>query len=176
MDRNDGVSGLVDRLTFAAAMLLCACPVAGQPTGPGVDVSCAYFSADPQDTNGPPIEFYAELSADAQAAPTESLGTARADFVLERDTLRFSWRLSYGDLTSEPVGAHVHAPVAPGAEAAVLFDMAPNGFGTHIEGERILTRGEVAYAVQNLMYVNLHTAKYPAGELRGPVKKARPQC
>jgi len=163
-------------VALAAAMLNFSGLVFGQAAGPEMDMSCSYFSPNPNDTAGPPILFFADLSADAQAAPTESRGIGRADFVLERENLNLSWRLTFRNLTTEPVGVHIHAPVSPGSEAPVLFDMAPGGISAPVEGERILTLGEVAYLVQNLMYVNLHTFRYPAGELRGAVKKARPRC
>jgi hypothetical protein len=47
---------------------------------PGEDLSCAWFSADPDDRAGPPITFSADLDADAQRAPTESPGVGHADF------------------------------------------------------------------------------------------------
>ena len=139
-------------------------------------MSCAYFSPDPADSSGPPIRFYADLSADEESAVTESPGIGRVDFILERDTLKFSWTLSYRDLTSAPTGVHVHGPQTPGGEAAILFDMAPDGIASPTAGFKVLNEGELAYLVSDRMYVNLHTTRYPAGELRGSIKKARPKC
>ena len=132
--------------------------VRAQPGRP--DLSCAYFSPNPDDTAGPPITFHADLSADEQSAVTESPGTGRVEFVLDRATLKI----------------HIHGPQTPGGEAGILIDLALKGMTLPIEGATVLNEGLLAYLVQDRLYVNLHSTKYPLGELRGPVKKARPKC
>jgi len=139
-------------------------------------MSCAYFSPDPEAVDGPPIIFYADLSADEESAVTESPGIGRVEFLLDRTSLTFSWTLSYDDLTTTPIGVHVHGPQTPGGEAAILFDMAPDGVTSSVYGSRVLNEGELAYLLSDRMYVNLHTEKYPTGELRGSIRKQRPQC
>lgn len=123
---------------------------------------------------GPPIHFYANLSADEQSAVTYSPGTGRADFVLDRETLRFSWVLTYSDLTSPPTGIGVHGPQTPGGNAGLLFDLAPSGFASPVKGSTILSEGELEYLLTGRMYVNLRTVKYDLGELRGQVMRQRP--
>ena len=144
--------------------------------GPRPDMSCAYFSPDPDAVEGPPIIFFADLSADEESAVTFSPGVGRVDFVLDRETLEFTWTATYRDLTTPPKGLHVHGPQTPGGEAAVLFDMAPDGVKSPTSGSKVLNEGELAYLVSDRMYVNLHTEQYPAGELRGSIRKQRPQC
>lgn len=138
--------------------------------------SCGYFSTDSDDRSGPPIHFYADLSDGPQRAPTESPGVGRVDFVLERDTLKLSWTMSFKDLTSEPVGLHIHGPVPAEGDAPALFDLAMDPIRSPLMGEKVLTLGEVAFFVQHLVFVNLHTSKYPLGELRGPIRKLPPKC
>ena len=144
--------------------------------GPKPDMSCVYFSPDPDAIDGPPIQFFADLSADEESAVTESPGTGRVDFSLDRETLEFSWSLIFSDLTTSPIGAHVHGPQTPGGEAAILWDLAPEGVRSPLSGAKVLNEGELAYLVSDRMYVNLHTEKYPAGELRESIRKQRPQC
>lgn len=148
----------------------------GEPIDEKSDISCAFFSTDPNATSGPPIHFYADMSAHDQHAPTESPGIAQAEFVLYRDTLELSWKISYRDLTSSPVAIHLHGPVAPATEAPIMFGLAADDFESPIEGSRVITIGEVSQLVRNLTYVNLHTTEYPKGELRGSLKKQRPKC
>ena len=148
--------------------------VRAQPGRP--DLSCAYFSPNPDDTAGPPITFYADLSADEQSAVTESPGPGRVEFVLDRVTLKLAWKVTFQKLTSQPTGIHIHGPQTPGGEAGILIDLALKGMTLPIEGATVLNEGLLAYLVQDRLYVNLHSTKYPLGELRGPVKKARPKC
>lgn len=175
------------RITESAPSLLvlvmAACVIifgAGRASGqaPTVqsDLSCGYFSPDENDTAGPPIHFYAEMNADEESAVTESPGTARADFVLERSTLELSWKLTYSNTNSAATGVHIHGPQTPGGEAGVIVDLAPEGMTNPVEGSTILTEGTMIYMVQDRLYVNLHTTTYPAGELRGHIKKVRPKC
>jgi len=161
------------RHALIALMVLVAGPAGAEP---GDALSCAYFSPDPDDRTGPPIRFRADLSDDAQRAPTDSPGVGHADFVLDRDTLKLSWRISFENLTSRPMGLQLHGPVPAEGEAPALFDVAPERFSSPVEGERTLSLGEVAHLVQNLIYVNLRTTKYPEGEIRGRVRKLRPKC
>ena len=161
---------------LAAILLVAGGVLRAQPSDGDDDVSCLYFSSDPNDRNGPPIHFYAEMLDAPQRLPTYSPGVGRADFVLERESLRLTWTVTFRDLTTEPVGLHLHGPVPAEGTAPVMFDLASDTFRSPVEGEKILTEGEVAYLVQHLVYINLHTTQYPEGELRGPVRRIRPQC
>ncbi len=126
-------------------------------------------------TEGPPIRFRAELSADEQSAPTESPGTGLAEFVLDRPTQRFEWKVTFSGLTSEAIAAHIHGPQTPGGNAGVLFDLAPNSISSPLEGSVVLNDGELEYLLTGRMYVNIHTTRYPPGELRGQVMRLRPE-
>jgi hypothetical protein len=126
------------------------------------------------DDLGPPIHFVAQMSADEQSAYTESPGIARAEFVLERATLRLSWTLTYSGLTSAPIGVGIHGPQAPGGNAGVLIEMGANGVRTPLKGSAILTDGQLEYLLTGRTYVNLRTQKYKLGELRGQIMRLPP--
>lgn len=128
------------------------------------------------DDLGPPIHFLAEMSADEQSAYTESPGTARAEFVLERATLRLSWTLTYTGVTSAPIGVAIHGPQAPGGNAGVLVDMGAKGISSPLKGSAVLTDGQLEYLLTGRTYVNLRTQKYKLGELRGQImRQPRPR-
>ena len=124
--------------------------------------------------DGPPIHFYADLSADEQSAVTISPALGRVDFVLDRKTLQFSWVLTYSDLTSEPKALGVHGPQTPGGNAGLLFNLAEPGFLSPVEGSTIINDGELEYLLTGKIYVNLRTVKYDLGELRGQIMRKRP--
>jgi hypothetical protein len=126
------------------------------------------------DADGAPIHFYADLSADEQSAVTDSPALGRADFILERATLRFSWVVTYSDLTSAPTAAGLHGPQTPGGNAGLLIDISETGLGSPIKGSKIITDGEVDYLLTGKMYVNLRTVKFDLGELRGQIMRKRP--
>lgn len=131
-------------------------------------------AADPI-MEGPPIGFYAVMTADEESASTESPGTGRADFLLDRATTRLSWKVTYKNTTSPVTGAHIHGPQRPGTNAGVQFDMAPNGLKSlPLEGSAVLTDAQLEYLLSGRMYVNIHTTKYPEGELRGQIERVAP--
>ncbi|HEY6645029.1 CHRD domain-containing protein [Povalibacter sp.] len=127
------------------------------------------------DDLGPPIRFVAEMSADEQSAYTESPGIGRAEFVLERATLRLTWTVTFSKLTSAPIGIAIHGPQAPGGNAGVLVEMSPNGVQNPLKGSAVLTDGQLEYLLTGRMYVNLRTQKYQAGELRGQIMRQPPK-
>ena len=125
---------------------------------------------------GPPIHFKAEISAEDQSAYTESDGAGVARFVLERSTLEFSWVVEFAGLTSTAVALAVHGPDTVGGNAGVLFNLAPEGnISSPVQGSVILTQGQLQYLLTGKMYVNLRTRNYPLGELRGQVRRQRPE-
>ena len=126
-------------------------------------------------TEGPPIKFRTTLSADEQSAPTESPGLGVAEFILYRPTQRLDWTITYTTLTSNAVAAHIHGPQTPGGNAGVLVDLAPEGMTSPLTGSVMLNDGELEYLLTGRLYVNIHSAKYPAGELRGQIMRVRPE-
>jgi hypothetical protein len=118
-----------------------------------------------------PVRFYADLSAAEQSVTTVSPGVGRADFALDRDTLRLSWKVTYSKLTSGPIGAGVHGPQRPGTNAGVQIDFGRAGGALPLQGSAALTDAQIEYLLAGRMYVNVRTARYPEGELRGQVQR-----
>jgi len=141
----------------------------------GLCVVAAAADAGPVAPPTGPIGFYAELSPDEQSATTESPGRGRADFLLDRETVRLSWTVTYRDLTSPATGAHIHGPQRPGANAGIQIDLAPKGLRLPLEGAAVLTDAQLEYLLSGRMYVNIHTVKYPDGELRGHLQRVPPK-
>lgn len=125
--------------------------------------------------DGPPIHFYADLSADEQSAVTDSPALGRADFILERATLRFSWVVTYTDLTTAATAAGVHGPQTPGGNALQLFDIGESGLQSPITGSVILTEGQLEYLLTGKTYVNIRSERFDLGELRGQIMRKRPE-
>lgn len=121
-----------------------------------------------------PIKFGCDLSAEEQSAPTESPGKGRADFVLERDTLKFSWVITYSGIPSTVTGVRIHGPQLIGTNAGVLIDAGVNGIASPLKGAAVLDEGQLQFLLSGRMYVNITTTKYKDGELRGQIRRLRP--
>lgn len=121
-----------------------------------------------------PVKFFAVLSADEQSTTTISPGIGRAEFSIDRDTVRMSWKVTYSKLTSPPLAANVHGPQRPGTNAGPQVNLAPKGITSTLEGSAVLTDAQLEYLLAGRMYVNITTIKYPAGELRGQIQRVPP--
>ena len=110
--------------------------------------------------------FHTRLAGTNEVPPTASMGTGTVDAVLDRNTLLFRWRMEYSNLSGPATVAHFHGPAAIGANAAPAVAMAPPLSGAY-SGSATLTAAQAADLLAGRWYANVHTAKYPAGEMRG---------
>jgi hypothetical protein len=112
----------------------------------------------------------ARLSGAAQVPPNSSSGSGTAAIKLDGDIL--SWVITYQGLTGPVTGAHFHGPAAANANAGVIVPFA-GSLGSPISGSQRLTPPQIAGLRSGLWYVNLHTAAFPGGEIRGQVTAAQ---
>jgi len=83
-------------------------------------------------------------------------------------------RFNYSNLTTPQVSGHIHGPADPGQSAQILFDLDTATKLT--DGSMVWTFAQTgalsaAQIVQALkggrLYINIHSSKYPSGEIRG---------
>ncbi|HWQ36596.1 MAG TPA: DUF1800 family protein [Blastocatellia bacterium] len=108
-----------------------------------------------------------EGSASSPASGYSSLQLAADE---KSATIKFS----YANLTTPETSAHIHGPADPGTNGAILFDLdtAPKqSDGSYLWTFANAGATTVAQIVQALksgrLYINIHTSKYPSGEIRG---------
>ncbi len=118
--------------------------------------------------------FTASLSGNAVVPPVDSNGTGTGTFELSADESSLSYNITASGLSGPLAEAHFHFSAAgPAGSGDVLFDISDsiqeiNGEIT-LEGTWPLTAGDVNNLRLNYVYVNLHTAANPSGEIRGNV-------
>ena len=154
-------------LYVAAAGTAAAQSAVGQSTA----VQPAATVAAPANLHLGPVLFRADFTADEQTATVNSAGRGLAEFSLDRATLRFSWKVTYGRVTSRVLGVSVNGPQRPGTNAGVQIDLAPRGPAPVLQGSAVLTEAQLDYLLAGRMYVNLRSARYPDGELRGQIQR-----
>ena len=120
----------------------------------------------PPPTGGNALLLVAALTPQSGAL---SLGGGSATLLLAADKTRGAFRMSYGNLTGPLSGAHVHAP-----DGSIVFDVdtappQPDGSRTWtIADAGAWSRAQIVAALDaGTCYVNLHTARYPSGEVKG---------
>lgn len=74
----------------------------------------------------------------------------------------------YQGLTTAATASHIHGSAPVGVNAPVLFDLVNTGGTTGtLKGTATLSAQQESDLMNGLMYVNVHNATFPGGEIRG---------
>ena len=103
-----------------------------------------------------------------KGAPATAKGTFKATVVEGATKSSLKWTLTFSGLSGKVVGAHIHRG-KPGIAGAVVVPLCgPCTSGK--KGKATITNSVAEALERGRAYVNLHTAKNAAGEVRGQVK------
>lgn len=108
----------------------------------------------------------ARLSGVQEVEQNASAGSALGAISFDPDTSTADLTLTFADIT--PTAAHIHAG-AIGVNGPIIV-----GLGTPVQNKYsvskvALTEAQVADFRAKKMYFNMHTAQFPAGEIRGQI-------
>jgi CHRD domain len=115
------------------------------------------------------LKFHADLVASEETPATDSKGKGMAEVTVDTDTKKVSWTVKTDGLTGDATAAHIHGPAAVGEKAAPEIDMSK----AIMEGSAEITDAQLADIQAGKTYVNIHTAKFPDGEIRGQLAAAK---
>ena len=133
--------------------------------------------------------FYTTLSGAKETSPNASTATGTGSLVLSTDQNTVNIFLNWAGLTGPAGGAHVHCCAAQGANGPVAINFGPPAVATgsltrtydltlaatYTNGFRTANGGTAASAqaafIAGLLggkaYYNVHTERFPGGEIRG---------
>jgi hypothetical protein len=117
------------------------------------------------------IHYTAKLDAAQETPPTGTPGTGHATVAFDTDSKTLIWTIEYKGLTGPATMAHFHGPAPVGQPAGVVV-VIPGATDDPIKGSAVLTDTQVKQLQDGLLYINIHTAKNPKGEIRGQVVAA----
>ena len=160
-------------LLLAVALVLPACHDGDDDDGGGGNLG-------PR-TPGVSTSLSASLSGGQEAPPVVSFGTGTSTFFVPADRDRIDFTLNFSGLTGVTM-VHVHLG-AVGFDGPIIFDLSPTPFvsplqGTLRAGDLRPQAGAATFqqAVDALLrgntYVNVHTTRFPDGEIRGQIGPA----
>ncbi|MBR0780661.1 CHRD domain-containing protein [Bradyrhizobium iriomotense] len=106
--------------------------------------------------------------SEVPANTSSATGTAELDY--DAASKKLSWTVSYSGLSGPATAAHFHGPAEAGKNAGVAVPIA-NAASSPVKGEATLTDAQAADLLGGKLYINIHTAANPGGEIRGQVTK-----
>lgn len=115
----------------------------------------------------------ARLSPESEVPPAVSMGQGNAQVWLNKDTGGLRWKVDYSGLSGPATMAHFHGPAEPGVNAGVVVPVKGAIPLQSFEGEASISPAQVQDLLAGKWYFNIHTAKYPGGEIRGQVVLVR---
>lgn len=119
--------------------------------------------------------FYAYLSGAQEVPAVSTTGTGYARVVLNETAGTISFTVVFSGLSSNQVASHIHAPAAIGANSGVAINFgAVGGTSGTITGTAAITPTQIAQIRAHQGYVNVHTANFSGGEIRGQLGTRRP--
>ena len=113
------------------------------------------------------LAFKADLKGASEVPPTDSAATGTAEVNVDTATKEVKWSIQFSGLTGDATAAHFHGPAAVGENAGPAVDIS----GKIESGSATLTDAQLADLQAGKLYINIHTAKFPDGEIRGQVEK-----
>lgn len=111
------------------------------------------------------VKMKADLKSSEEVPPNDSPGSGTADITLDTDANKVSWKITHQGLTGDATAAHFHGPAKVGENAGPIVDISTN----MMEGAADVTAEQLQMIREGNTYLNVHTAQYPDGEIRGQV-------
>lgn len=120
------------------------------------------------------IDIYdATLSGAQEVPPATTAATGVAEVQLNTNTNTLKWKVTYSGLTGPATGGHIHGPADMGQNAGVVIPFTSDLNAQPITGQANLSAQQAAQLAAGQWYVNIHTARYPGGEIRGQLRLRR---
>jgi CHRD domain len=112
------------------------------------------------------VTFTTQMRGANEVPPAITNGNGQVDAVLDKQTNVLRWKVTYADLSGPATAGHFHGPAAVGANAGVVVPFT-GSVASPISGQATLTAAQAADLMAGRWYANIHTAKFPGGEIRG---------
>ncbi|TKK68867.1 CHRD domain-containing protein [Ilyomonas limi] len=127
------------------------------------------------DDNNPPAtnaNFAASLSGSQETPPNAETGTGTLTATYDANSNKLSYTLTWTGLTGAPTAMHFHKGQVgePGDVEIPIAGFTAAAAGT-LTATATVDEDEEEDLMEGHFYVNIHTANYQAGEIRGQVLK-----
>lgn len=146
-------------------------------TGTVVAISCGTNVTPTPTPSCTPNTFTATLTGDQEVPPNDSEATGSATVVLNIDPVQttITVNLTFEGLAANATVAHIHGPAMPGMTAPPIIPLEnfPAATSGTYEHTFPITQEQIDQLLNGLLYVNIHNAEFPDGEIRGQLVGCR---
>jgi hypothetical protein len=134
-----------------------------------ISLACGALLAFATPSTAATVNLKADLKASNEVPPNESKGTGSVTATFDTDNNKLAWKGTVSGLSGPVTAAHFHtADVGKNGAVAVAIIGADKGV---FEGSATLTDPQAEDLMAGKWYVNIHTATYKSGEIRGQMAK-----
>ena len=109
------------------------------------------------------MKFTTELSGAAEVPPADSAATGTAEVTLDTEAKTVAWVYTHDGLSGDMTASHIHGPATATEAAGPVIDTMTET----MEGSAPITDEQAAELMAGMYYFNVHTEKFPDGEIRG---------
>ncbi len=107
--------------------------------------------------------FKTEMTGTAEVPPNDSMATGTAEVTLDTEAKTVTWTFTHDKLSGDMTAAHIHGPATATESAPPVVDTTSET----MTGTGPITDAQAAEMIAGMYYFNVHTAKFPDGEIRG---------
>jgi hypothetical protein len=128
-------------------------------------LSTAFVTVASADT----VSYSAKLTGAKEVPKTTSKGTGMLDATFDTQTKMLKYTLTFDGLSGPATAAHIHGPAKKTENAGVVAPLGEKSPTSPVTGSLTLTDDQAKLLKETKLYVNVHTAANPGGEIRGPI-------
>ncbi len=114
------------------------------------------------------MKFTTVLNGASEVPAVETTATGSAEVSVDTDAKKVSWLVKIDGLSGDATAVHIHGPASATEKAAPVIDMSAG----ILEGSADITDAQMTELKAGKYYLNVHTAKFPDGEIRGQLAVA----
>lgn len=116
---------------------------------------------------GTPPNYTALLNGGQAVPPTTTTAFGVAFLTFDKTTGMLCVSLTTTALIAAETAVHIHGPASPGVSAPVVFPLSLGNPMSACVGP--LDRTQQSSLKKSQLYINVHSAAFPAGEIRGQI-------
>jgi hypothetical protein len=116
------------------------------------------------------VSYSASLSGSREIPKTDSKGKGKLAATFDTKTKELKYTLTFDGLSGPATAAHLHGPANAKANAGVIAPLGEKNPASPVTGTVTLTDDQAKELQSAKIYVNVHTAANPGGEIRGQVR------